>query len=70
MRRPGGTGRRVALFASGKTNETRAMGAMKLTIERTALLKSLSHVQSVVERRNTIPILSNVLIEVRGAKVA
>jgi DNA polymerase-3 subunit beta len=36
---------------------------MKLTIERAALLKSLGHVQSVVERRNTIPILSNVLIE-------
>ncbi len=36
---------------------------MKLTIERAALLKSLTHVQSVVERRNTIPILSNVLIE-------
>jgi len=36
---------------------------MKLTIERTALLKSLGHVQSVVERRNTIPILSNVMIE-------
>jgi DNA polymerase-3 subunit beta len=36
---------------------------MKLTIERAALLKSLAHVQSVVERRNTIPILSNVLIE-------
>ena len=33
---------------------------MKLSIERTTLLKSLSHVQSVVERRNTIPILSNV----------
>jgi len=33
---------------------------MKLTIERAALLKSLGHVQSVVERRNTIPILSNV----------
>ena len=31
---------------------------MKLTIERAALLKSLGHVQSVVERRNTIPILS------------
>jgi len=42
---------------------------MKLTIERTTLLKSLSHVQSVVERRNTIPILSNVLIEVGGSKV-
>jgi DNA polymerase-3 subunit beta len=36
---------------------------MKATIERAMLLKSLGHVQSVVERRNTIPILSNVLIE-------
>ena len=36
---------------------------MKLTIERAALLRSLNHVQSVVERRNTIPILANVLIE-------
>ncbi|MEQ9518254.1 MAG: DNA polymerase III subunit beta [Parvibaculum sp.] len=35
---------------------------MKITIERSALLKSLNHVQSVVERRNTIPILSNVLM--------
>lgn len=33
---------------------------MRLTIERSALLRSLAHVQSVVERRNTIPILSNV----------
>src|SRR5438309_1996008 len=39
---------------------------MKATIERATLLKSLGHVQSVVERRNTIPILSNVLIEARG----
>lgn len=37
---------------------------MKLTIERTVLLKCLSHVQSVVERRNTIPILSNIKLEV------
>jgi DNA polymerase-3 subunit beta len=36
---------------------------MKLTIERAALLKALAHAQSVVERRNTIPILSNVLLE-------
>jgi DNA polymerase-3 subunit beta len=35
---------------------------MKLTIERNALIRALSHVQAVVERRNTIPILSNVLI--------
>ena len=37
--------------------------AMKLTIERAALLSSLGHVQSVVERRNTIPILSNVKLD-------
>jgi DNA polymerase-3 subunit beta len=36
---------------------------MKATIERATLLRSLGHVQSVVERRNTIPILSNVLLE-------
>ena len=36
---------------------------MKLTIERATFLKALAHVQSVVERRNTIPILANVLLE-------
>ena len=36
---------------------------MKATIERATLLRCMSHVQSVVERRNTIPILSNVLID-------
>jgi DNA polymerase-3 subunit beta len=43
---------------------------MKLTIERAALLKALNHVQSVVERRNTIPILSNVKIEGKGGRVS
>ncbi|MDQ2861020.1 MAG: DNA polymerase III subunit beta [Pseudomonadota bacterium] len=43
---------------------------MKLTIERAALLKALGHVQNVVERRNTIPILSNVLISTRDAGLA
>ena len=40
---------------------------MKLTIERAALLKALGHVQSVVERRTTIPILSNVLLRAEMA---
>jgi DNA polymerase-3 subunit beta len=41
---------------------------MRVTLERSAFLKALNHVQSVVERRNTIPILSNVLIQAnRGA---
>jgi DNA polymerase-3 subunit beta len=40
---------------------------MKATVERATLLKCLGHVQSVVERRNTIPILSNVLVEAENA---
>ena len=40
---------------------------MKISIERAALLKAVSQAQSVVERRNTIPILSNVLIRADGA---
>ena len=43
---------------------------MKFAIERAALLKSLAHVQSVVERRNTIAILSNVLLEAREGQAA
>ena len=35
---------------------------MKVTVERADLLRSLSHVHRVVERRNTIPILANVLV--------
>ena len=42
---------------------------MKLSIERNTLLKAVSHAQSVVERRNTIPILANVLIEAENDKV-
>jgi DNA polymerase-3 subunit beta len=36
---------------------------MKVTLERNHLLKSLSHVHRVVERRNTYPILANVLLK-------
>jgi DNA polymerase III subunit beta len=42
---------------------------MKLSIERGTLLKAVSQAQSVVERRNTIPILANVLIEAEGSTV-
>ncbi|MEO0636214.1 MAG: DNA polymerase III subunit beta [Pseudomonadota bacterium] len=42
---------------------------MRVTLERSQLLKSLGHVHRVVERRNTIPILSNVLIRADGAQV-
>ncbi len=38
---------------------------MKVTIERTALLRALGHVHRVVERRTTIPILANVLLSAK-----
>lgn len=43
---------------------------MKISIERAALLKAVGQAQSVVERRNTIPILANVLIEAEGTQAS
>ena len=43
---------------------------MKISIERGTLLKAVGQAQSVVERRNTIPILANVLIEAEGDTVS
>jgi len=43
---------------------------MKISIERATLLRAVSQAQSVVERRNTIPILANVLIEAEGNTVS
>jgi DNA polymerase-3 subunit beta len=42
---------------------------MRVILERSNLLKSLNHVHRVVERRNTIPILSNVLLVADGASL-
>ena len=42
---------------------------MKVTLERNHLLKSLGHVHRVVERRNTYPILANVLIKAQDGKL-
>lgn len=39
---------------------------MRVTLEQSNLLKALAHVHRVVERRNTIPILSNVLLRAEG----
>ncbi len=43
---------------------------MKTTIERTTFLKALNHVQSVVEQRNTIPILANALMKVSNGQLS
>ena len=42
---------------------------MRATVERSHLLKSLGHVHRVVERRNTIPILSNVLLRAESGEI-
>ena len=42
---------------------------MNLKADRATLLKALAHVQSVVERRNTIPILANVMLSVRDGRL-
>jgi DNA polymerase-3 subunit beta len=42
---------------------------MKFKADRATLMKALAHVQSVVEKRNTIPILANVMIAVRDGKL-
>src|SRR3546814_4884989 len=64
----GGNEGKESIHLSGRpllavlTEQKREQG-MKETIERATLLKSLSHVQSEVERLNTITILSNWLLD-------
>lgn len=43
---------------------------MRFTVDRATLLKALAHVQSVVEKRNTIPILANLLLAVRNGRLS
>ena len=42
---------------------------MQFTIKRDVLLKSLNFVQGVVEKKNTLPILSNVLLNLKDKKL-
>lgn len=49
--------------------DTEVMSAITVTIERSALLKTLGHIQSVVERRGTIPILANVKLDAVGGSL-
>ena len=42
---------------------------MEFTINRDVLLKSLSHANGIIEKKTTLPILSNILIETKGSKI-
>src|SRR3546814_19126175 len=43
---------------------------MKLSVDKTVLSKALALTSRVVEKRNTIPILSNVVLSAQGDKLA
>ena len=43
---------------------------MQFVVKRDILLKSLNFVQGVVEKKNTLPILSNVLLELKEKKLS
>ena len=43
---------------------------MQFTIKRDVLLKSLTLVQGIIEKKNTLPILSNVLLDAKNGKLA
>ena len=43
---------------------------MQFIVKRDILLKSLSFVQGVVEKKNTLPILSNVLLQLKDNKLS
>jgi DNA polymerase-3 subunit beta len=57
-------------FAPRASRVSRSECRMKVTVERSELLRSLSHVHRVVERRSTIPILANVLIRAESGQLA
>src|SRR5260370_28075916 len=43
--------------------------AMEFSVTKSALLNELSTTQGVVERKTTIPILSNLLVEAKGSQL-
>jgi DNA polymerase-3 subunit beta len=62
-------GRVLQRGRNARIKDENGNSSMRITIERSNLLKSLNHVHRVVERRNTIPILSNVLLRGEGASL-
>ena len=42
---------------------------MKFVIEKKTIFRSLTHLQSIVDRKNVLPILSNVLIEAKESSL-
>jgi DNA polymerase III subunit beta len=53
-----------------KIEKKAATGGFNITIEKSNLLRAISRLQSLVEKRNTIPILSNVKLDANGKSLA
>jgi DNA polymerase III subunit beta len=62
-------GRQAVTSQSDQLAQKVRIRLMQVTLERAALLKALGHVHRVVERRTTIPILSNILFSAEGSSV-
>jgi len=57
------------MTAQTLTKSELATDRFEIVIERSALVKALGHCQGVVERRNTVPILANVMLEARNSQL-
>ncbi len=56
----------IAIEEMGMATTAAATGNLEITVSRAELLRELTAAQSVVERKTTIPILSNFLFEAQG----
>src|SRR6202041_2902088 len=58
-----------ATASARATHEEKGTGPMEFTVKKFDLLEELDLTQGVVERKTTIPILSNLLIEAKGSSI-
>jgi DNA polymerase-3 subunit beta len=59
----------TAVATKERANAKAKAEEMKLTTDRGDLFRALTHAAAIVERRNTIPVLSNVFLEAAGDKL-
>jgi DNA polymerase-3 subunit beta len=56
-------------MVAGSPSSEEVTETMEFRITRAELVKALSRIQAIVEKRNTMPILANTLVEAEGEKV-
>ena len=58
-----------AIASARATHEEKGFGPMEFSVKKFDLLEELQLTQGVVERKTTIPILSNLLFEAKGNRL-